>query len=69
VLPVGKATPPLNRDAYIPAAGGASAEIDVFDAQGRAGTQQVTAKGYDTMTGLGTPDGSAFIAGLRRGAR
>jgi subtilase family serine protease len=27
---------------------------------------QVTLKGYDNMTGLGTPDGQAFIAALRR---
>jgi hypothetical protein len=26
----------------------------------------VTAKGYDTMTGVGTPNGAAFIAALRR---
>ena len=25
----------------------------------------MTAAGYYTMTGLGTPDGSAFISGLR----
>lgn len=30
--------------------------------------QQVLAKGYDTVTGLGTPNGSAFIAGLRKGS-
>jgi subtilase family serine protease len=28
-------------------------------------TGQVTAPGYDTMTGLGTPNGPAFISGLR----
>jgi hypothetical protein len=28
----------------------------------------VTAKGYDTMTGVGTPNGAAFITGLRRAA-
>jgi hypothetical protein len=28
----------------------------------------VTAKGYDTMTGVGTPDGAAFITALRRAA-
>jgi subtilase family serine protease len=31
------------------------------------GTGQVTAPGYNTMTGLGTPNGSAFINGLRSG--
>jgi subtilase family serine protease len=29
-------------------------------------TGQVTLKGYDNMTGLGTPDGPAFIAALRK---
>jgi subtilase family serine protease len=29
-------------------------------------TGQVTRKGYDTMTGIGTPAGQRFIAGLRR---
>ena len=28
-------------------------------------TGQVTLKGYDTMTGLGTPNGQAFLAALR----
>jgi len=28
----------------------------------------VTATGYDTMTGVGTPNGAAFITGLRRAA-
>jgi hypothetical protein len=28
-------------------------------------TGQVTARGYDTMTGIGTPDGPRFISGLR----
>jgi subtilase family serine protease len=30
-------------------------------------TGQVTQKGYDTMTGLGTPNGQPFIAALRKG--
>jgi subtilase family serine protease len=34
-----------------------------------ADTQQVTTKGYDTMTGVGTPNGTAFITGLRNAAR
>jgi subtilase family serine protease len=29
-------------------------------------TGQVTLKGYDNMTGVGTPDGPKFIAGLRK---
>ena len=31
-------------------------------------TGQVTLKGYDNMTGLGTPNGQAFIAALRKAA-
>ncbi len=29
----------------------------------------MTARGYDTMTGVGTPNGSAFIVALRQAAR
>jgi hypothetical protein len=29
-------------------------------------TGQVTLKGYDNMTGLGTPNGQRFIAALRK---
>ncbi len=29
-------------------------------------TGQVTLKGYDNMTGLGTPNGQSFIAALRK---
>jgi hypothetical protein len=28
-------------------------------------TGQVTLKGYDTMTGLGVPDGQSFVNALR----
>jgi subtilase family serine protease len=41
--------------------------VNINDAQGRPGTRQVTARGYDTMTGLGTPNGRAFIDALRSG--
>jgi subtilase family serine protease len=41
--------------------------VGVNDAQDRSGTDQVTAPGYDTMTGLGTPNGPAFIKALRSG--
>jgi hypothetical protein len=40
----------------------------VFDAQTPAMhgyTGQVTQPGYDTMTGLGTPNGQSFITALR----
>jgi len=42
--------------------------LGVFDVQSstmNGYTEQVTLSGYDTMTGLGTPNGQAFIAGLR----
>ena len=65
VLPVTASMPQQNRAAYLPADDTFSPSVDVFDAQDRAQTDQVTAKGYDTMTGIGTPNGSAFIVGLR----
>ncbi|MFB8177151.1 protease pro-enzyme activation domain-containing protein [Streptomyces sp. NPDC055966] len=69
VLPVDSRTPQQNRAAYLAADGsGGAPGVDVFGSQERAYTQQVTAKGYDTMTGVGTPNGAAFIAGLRRAA-
>jgi hypothetical protein len=61
-------TPQQDRDAYEPTGGGTGPAIDVFDSQEHAHTQPVTAKGYDTMTGIGTPNGAAFISGLRRAA-
>jgi len=42
--------------------------LATFDAQSwsMAGyTGQVTAPGYDTMTGIGTPDGPKLISALR----
>lgn len=69
ILPVTPALPQRNRAAYLPASGPLeSAGIDVLDSQEPAYTEQVTARGYDTMTGLGTPNGTAFLAGLRRAA-
>ncbi|WEO99559.1 protease pro-enzyme activation domain-containing protein [Streptomyces sp. FXJ1.172] len=69
VLPVGPRTPQQDRAAYLPADGSPDGTgIDVFDSQEHTYTEQVTAKGYDTMTGVGTPNGAAFIAGLRRAA-
>ena len=32
-----------------------------LDSQNPAYTDQVTAKGYDTMTGIGTPNGLSFL--------
>jgi len=66
-LPISTSAPQQDRAAYIaPDDTSTSADVDVLDAQGRPDTQQVTAKGYDTMTGIGTPNGAAFIAALRR---
>jgi subtilase family serine protease len=68
ILPVTASMPQQDRDAWEAASGGLGPGIDVFDSQKRAYTQQVTARGYDTMTGVGTPNGAAFITGLRRAA-
>lgn len=67
VLPVGASTPQQDSAAYTPAADGMSPSLDVFGAQAPGPGQQVIAKGYDTVTGVGTPNGAAFIAGLRKG--
>jgi subtilase family serine protease len=68
ILPVTASMPQPDRDAYEPASAGTGPGIEVFDSQERAYTQQVTARGYDTMTGVGTPNGAAFVTGLRRAA-
>jgi len=65
ILPVTAAMPQQDRDAYLPDGGLNSPALYVFDAQERSYTKQVTAKGYDTMTGVGAPNGAAFIAALR----
>ncbi|WP_328460624.1 S53 family peptidase [Streptomyces sp. NBC_00448] len=70
VLPIRPSAPQQDRSAWIAADGaGTSPGIDVFDAQDPAQTQQVTAKGYDTMTGVGTPNGPAFLTALRHAPR
>ncbi|MHA6765622.1 S53 family peptidase [Streptacidiphilus sp. PAMC 29251] len=66
-LPISASAPQQNRAAYLaPDDTFTGAGVDVFDAQQRPDTQQVTARGYDTMTGVGTPNGAAFLAALRR---
>jgi subtilase family serine protease len=65
-LPITASTPQQNRDAYTPATASDSASVTPFDSQNPADTTQVTTKGYDTMTGLGTPDGGPFITALRK---
>jgi subtilase family serine protease len=67
-LPVMKSAPAQNRAGYTPASDGFSPLLSVFDSQLPAYTDQVTASGYDTMTGVGTPNGSAFITALRHAA-
>jgi subtilase family serine protease len=68
IRPVTAAVPQQDRDAYEAGSGLESTSLDVFDSQENAYTTQVSAKGYDTMTGIGTPNGAAFIAGLRAAA-
>ena len=62
-VPGSSVPPEQDRDAY------SDGTLNVFDAREKAYTQQVTAKGYATMTGVGTPDGAAFISGRRAAAR
>ena len=73
ILPVSPSDPQVDRayytqgDTYINKKFAPGFLVGVNDAQDQSGTHQVTAPGYDTMTGLGTPNGSAFINGLRSG--
>ncbi|ACU77049.1 Peptidase S53 propeptide [Catenulispora acidiphila DSM 44928] len=68
VLPVSASAPQQDRAAFTPAADGSGPSLDVFGTTTPGAGQQVLAKGYDTITGLGTPNGSAFIDGLRKGS-
>lgn len=65
-LPVTSSTPKLNRAAYCPESVCGFPGVLTFDSQNRDYTDQVTAKGYDTMTGLGTPDAPKLIAALHK---
>jgi subtilase family serine protease len=73
ILPVSSSDPQVDRAFYSPGDTHINNKfapgflVGVNDAQDASGTGQVTAPGYDTMTGLGTPNGSAFIQGLRSG--
>jgi subtilase family serine protease len=73
ILPVSSADPQVERgvyttgDTYINGKYAPGYQVGVNDVQDPGGTGQETAPGYDTMTGLGTPNGSAFIEGLRSG--
>jgi hypothetical protein len=71
VLPVTRRSPARYR-AVVCASGdrncnfsGAGTLLNIFDDQ-PGPTGQVALRGYDNMTGLGSPDGQAFIAALRR---
>jgi subtilase family serine protease len=75
ILPERAAQPQIDRASYstrspLSSAGGngkVAPYLFVFDDQDRHDTDQVTATGYDTMTGLGSPEGTAFITALRTG--
>jgi subtilase family serine protease len=62
-LPFTASTPSAYRHVYNPLA--TPPYVGTLDDQKPADTKQVTAKGYDTMTGIGTPNGQKFIRDLR----
>ncbi|HTU29263.1 MAG TPA: S53 family peptidase [Solirubrobacteraceae bacterium] len=70
VLPLHSSAPAIDRAAVAPesTSGWGHPASEAFDAQIPGDTSQVTARGYDTMTGLGTPNGTAFIDALRSGS-
>ena len=73
ILPAGKSGPQVDRAFSTPGETDINHKfspgflVGLNDAQHMRGTSQVTAPGYDTMTGLGTPNGPAFIKELRSG--
>jgi subtilase family serine protease len=67
-LPLTSATPAGDRAVACDAATCGALTLNPFDVQsfGMLGyTGQVTSQGYDTMTGIGTPNGQHFITALR----
>jgi subtilase family serine protease len=70
VLPVTSKTPAQYRGSYCPAAtcNGTTGIVEFDDQNPRLSGYlgQVTLKGYDNITGVGTPNGSAFNTALRR---
>jgi hypothetical protein len=62
-LPLNSRSPALWRGV---ATGTGGRTLITFDNQDPSYTRQVTLRGYDNMTGAGTPDGPKFIAGLRK---
>ena len=66
--PVTSATPAQYHGVYCADAAciGVPSSVWTFDGQSPDYTDQVTAKGYDTMTGLGSPNGQSFLTALRK---
>jgi subtilase family serine protease len=68
-LPFTASTPVAYRDVYSPAidflGSDTQAYVGTLDSQDPAKTSQATARGYDTMTGVGTPNGQDFVNALR----
>ncbi|HEX4224978.1 MAG TPA: protease pro-enzyme activation domain-containing protein, partial [Pseudonocardiaceae bacterium] len=71
VKPVTASTPAQYQGVYCAdqACIGVPSSVWTFDGQSKDYTDQVTAAGYDTMTGLGSPNGQAFINALRKSAK
>jgi subtilase family serine protease len=65
-LPITSHSPVTERVMYCPPVFCHVNVLITVDDQNRNGTSQVTLPGYDNMTGLGTPNGPAFIQHLRR---
>lgn len=68
-LPVTSSSPASARGAFCPKTLCGVPSLSLFDSQLPEYTDQVTARGYDTMTGVGTPNGQAFIKALRAARR
>lgn len=66
-LPVTKSTSPRRAAVFCPASNELCGvkSLLTLDSQDREYTDQSTTKGYDTMTGIGTPKGQTFIKALR----
>ena len=68
LLPLTSKSPALYRGTACPAHVCGLPALTTFDDQNRnmfGWTGQVTLKGYDNMSGIGTPDGPNFIKALR----
>jgi subtilase family serine protease len=68
-LPLTRSSPALFRGVFCPVSLCGAQFLYQFDDQSTSllgYNGQVTARGYDNMTGLGTPDGRAFITALRK---